>query len=56
MTHFRLGKPDEARRWLARARTWIDLHAGEPALTWLQRLELTLLRSEAEQLLGVTGS
>ncbi|MFL5339232.1 MAG: protein kinase domain-containing protein [Gemmataceae bacterium] len=55
MTEARLKQPDEARRWLTRARTWLDRHAGEPTVSWRQRLELTLLRGEAEAMLGVVA-
>jgi tetratricopeptide (TPR) repeat protein len=48
MAHARLGEMAEARFWLGRATKWIDENAGES--TWDQRLELQLLRKEAEAL------
>jgi tetratricopeptide (TPR) repeat protein len=65
MCHDRLGHREEARRFLDRAVTWIDeatqrkpqigedtsIEAGA-ALPWWQRLELQILRAEAEGLIG----
>jgi tetratricopeptide (TPR) repeat protein len=49
MAHHRLGAADQAKTYFDRATQWIDRH---PALFWSDRLELTLLRREAEQLLN----
>jgi WD40 repeat protein/tetratricopeptide (TPR) repeat protein len=57
LAHQRAGRPKEARRWLDKAVRWIEENArarrrkGTPPLTWSQRLELDLLRREAEALL-----
>jgi tetratricopeptide (TPR) repeat protein len=42
----RLGKTDEAKKWLAKAAGWLD-EAGEK-LAWDERLECRLWRREAE--------
>jgi tetratricopeptide (TPR) repeat protein len=55
----RLGKPDEARLWLAKAQTWLDQYSGEMPSRAEQELGLHLhnwleahiLRREAEALL-----
>jgi WD40 repeat protein/serine/threonine protein kinase/tetratricopeptide (TPR) repeat protein len=47
MAHHRLGHAKEAREWLARARP----QEADRRLSWDQRLELQLLRREAEELL-----
>jgi tetratricopeptide (TPR) repeat protein len=49
MSHQRLGQAKEARQWLDRAVRWLDKE--EQTLSWHQRLELRLLRQEAEELL-----
>jgi tetratricopeptide (TPR) repeat protein/WD40 repeat protein len=59
MTHAQLGHAAEARKWLDRASLWIEnaspkkpKEAGNKApLTWQERLQLGLLRREAETLL-----
>jgi tetratricopeptide (TPR) repeat protein len=58
MAHHRLGHADEANRWLAKAVAWIDKAlAGKPrskpdnSLYWWDRLEMRILRREAEALL-----
>jgi serine/threonine protein kinase/tetratricopeptide (TPR) repeat protein/WD40 repeat protein len=58
LTHARLDRQAEARRWLDRAGHWLDDAAadrsakgGSGALRWWQRLELQLLRQEVEQVL-----
>jgi Flp pilus assembly protein TadD len=58
MAHQRLGKAEEARKWLAKARHWIDsaqnarseeaTGSGRP---WNERLAIQLFRREAETLL-----
>jgi len=58
MSHHRLGHPQEARTWLDRAGRWIEEALGKPdfriegrQLDWRQRLELQVLRREAEALI-----
>ena len=59
MAHHDLGSPAEARSWLDKAVAWLDQElakppAGQPGsstLSWNQRLELMLLRHEAELLI-----
>jgi WD40 repeat protein/Flp pilus assembly protein TadD len=63
MAHQRLGHTKEARQWLARAVQWLDQNASakpegtdaRPTLSWEQRLELRLLREEAEPLVNRKG-
>jgi hypothetical protein len=58
MTHYRLGHIDEARRWLSKALEATDRAAPDnasegvatPASRWTERLQLQLLRKEAESL------
>jgi WD40 repeat protein/tetratricopeptide (TPR) repeat protein len=55
MIHQRLGKPDEAKDWLAKASGWADEAArakpgGATAVSWSRRLEFKILRREAEAL------
>ncbi|MGD9855490.1 MAG: protein kinase, partial [Planctomycetaceae bacterium] len=57
MTHHRLGHPDAAASWLAKATVAAgealqDHAAGKSTLPWNRRLTLSLLRNEAETLLG----
>jgi tetratricopeptide (TPR) repeat protein len=61
MAHQSLGHGDEARHWLDKAVQWIDRPRGLPresrfaALpvpSWCDRLEIQLLRREAEKLIG----
>jgi WD40 repeat protein/tRNA A-37 threonylcarbamoyl transferase component Bud32/Flp pilus assembly protein TadD len=52
MAQQRLDQTAEARRWLNKATAWIDQAANLRPLSWEQRLELQLLREEAETLLG----
>jgi tetratricopeptide (TPR) repeat protein len=57
MTHHRLGHTDEAKDWLNKARdatekAFNEHDAGTVVLPWNRRLTLTLLRREAEGLLG----
>jgi Flp pilus assembly protein TadD len=54
MAHHHLGHRDEARRWLAKAVRWIDSPACA-SLPWQSRLELHLLRREAERLIRTAG-
>jgi WD40 repeat protein len=60
MCHARLGHPVEARQWLQRAVQWIEQatnrksEQGAP-LPWDQRVELHLLRGEAEAVLEQTA-
>jgi WD40 repeat protein/tRNA A-37 threonylcarbamoyl transferase component Bud32/tetratricopeptide (TPR) repeat protein len=51
LANHKLGHADEARKWLTRAQQWIDQapKEGANALPWDQRLELRLLRAEAEE-------
>ena len=64
MSHHRLKRPEEARRWLEKATQWIDEHMGyddlkaasETLLQWGTRLRLTLLQEEAQRLLSGGGS
>jgi hypothetical protein len=59
----RLGKTEEARRWLAKAQAWLDQYAdGMPAraeqelgLHLHKWLEAHVLRREAEALIQPTG-
>jgi hypothetical protein len=61
MAHHRLGHSEEARKWLEKANTSIDqAMQGKPSAQaaaapgeWAERLELLILRSEAESL--ITG-
>ena len=55
LAHERLGHPDEARQWLAKAVREIDQPSPERAKinqVWNRRLTLGLLRREAEALVG----
>jgi WD40 repeat protein/serine/threonine protein kinase/tetratricopeptide (TPR) repeat protein len=62
MAHHRLGRVEEARRWLERAARSIDQlpapgsQTDRGALTWSFRLELELLRREAQTLLEGTDA
>jgi tetratricopeptide (TPR) repeat protein len=59
LAHQRLGKAEEARRWLAKAQTWLDQYAdGLPARAEQESglhlhnwLEAHVLRQEAEGLI-----
>jgi WD40 repeat protein/Flp pilus assembly protein TadD len=59
MAHSRLGHTDEARQWLAKSVQWLEQPddvktADYPdlfPLTWTRRLEIQILRGEAEALL-----
>jgi len=60
MAHHELGNADDAQDWLDKAVEWMDENDSEsdedesrPALGWDQRLELEILRQEAETLLTV---
>ncbi len=60
MAHHELGNADDAQDWLDKAVEWMDEDDSEsdedesrPALGWDQRLELEILRQEAETLLSV---
>jgi hypothetical protein len=63
LANHRLGKPEEARRWLDKSRAWLDKFAeGLPAraeqelgLHFHNWLEAYVLRGEAEALLLPTG-
>jgi tetratricopeptide (TPR) repeat protein len=65
MANHRLGRPEEAKRWLDKSRDWIqqidagkirDSYVGE-SMNWNHRLELYLLMREAEALINhPTGS
>jgi tetratricopeptide (TPR) repeat protein len=50
MTQQRLGRPDDARKWLDKAVQAQDAPAAKGTRTWQERLELGLLRKEAEAL------
>jgi tetratricopeptide (TPR) repeat protein len=51
LAHHRLGHAEEAKKWLAKAQRWLDQAPkdGPGALAWNHRLELRLLRAEAEE-------
>jgi hypothetical protein len=49
MTHQRLGHAEDARQYLRRAVEWESQHGSD--LDWYKRLEIQLLRREAEALL-----
>jgi tetratricopeptide (TPR) repeat protein len=57
MAHHHLGHADEARSWLRKAGEWLDQELPKPSgvggswLSWDQRVELQLLRREAEALI-----
>jgi tetratricopeptide (TPR) repeat protein len=56
MAYHRLGKPDEARKWLDHAVKWIDKHMAaevedSTSPLWTLQVELELLRKEAEKVL-----
>jgi serine/threonine protein kinase/tetratricopeptide (TPR) repeat protein len=61
MTQARLGNTAEARKWLDRASKWIDAvlkekpKEGTAPLSWSRRMELQLLRKEAEALVKSGG-
>ena len=54
MAHHRLGRAEEARRWLDKAVTSMEQEMHDPKSAarqkWNRRLTLQLLRREAEQL------
>jgi WD40 repeat protein/tetratricopeptide (TPR) repeat protein len=50
VAHHHLGHTAEARQWLEKAVAWIDAES-KPPLAWNDRLELQLLRREAEGLI-----
>jgi hypothetical protein len=50
MSHHYLGQADEARKWLDKAVQGIDQAAKAQPLSWTRRVELQLLRREAEAL------
>jgi Flp pilus assembly protein TadD len=61
MAHHRLGHADESKKWMTKAQQWLDQGKQEKAkdkpaavdaLPWDQRLELSLIRAEAEALLN----
>jgi len=59
LAHQRLGKAEEARRWLGKAQAWLDQYgdgmpsrAEELGLHLHNWLEAHVLRREAEALLG----
>ncbi|HUT95370.1 MAG TPA: biotin/lipoyl-binding protein [Thermoguttaceae bacterium] len=60
MAHHQLGNADDAHDWLDKAVEWMDEddsesgeEEGRPELGWDQKLELEILRQEAEALLTV---
>jgi WD40 repeat protein/tetratricopeptide (TPR) repeat protein/tRNA A-37 threonylcarbamoyl transferase component Bud32 len=63
MTHHRLGHSDEARRWLSKAEGGVEQAGGHgvpgsaagPPSRWTERLQVQLLRDEAQVLLKVPG-
>jgi tetratricopeptide (TPR) repeat protein len=56
MTHFKLGHIDDARAWLARTLKITPIAMRKPDTSspssWIPQLELGLLRSEAQSLIG----
>jgi WD40 repeat protein/tetratricopeptide (TPR) repeat protein len=51
MAQHRMGKTDEARQWLNKVAQWLaEAGAQGQSLTWVERLEVKLLRAEAEAL------
>jgi hypothetical protein len=59
MAHHGAGRPAQGRPWLEKAVRWLDENAipektpeGTVPLPWLRRLELDLLRRQAEALLS----
>jgi tetratricopeptide (TPR) repeat protein len=52
MAHQRLGRAEEARQWLEKARKQMEQKSSADA-PWNRRLSLQLLRGEAEGLLGI---
>jgi tetratricopeptide (TPR) repeat protein len=54
MAHHHLGDKDEARTWLDKAAAWIESPSKEKPhwWGWEQRLELQILRTEAEGLIN----
>jgi tetratricopeptide (TPR) repeat protein len=56
LAHQKLQHAEEARKWLAKAQQWLDQakdeKPGGPNLSWDRRLELQLIRAEAEGLIG----
>jgi tetratricopeptide (TPR) repeat protein len=55
MAHHRLGHAAEARQWLDKTIQWAEQkQADAEPLTWLQRVQLQLLRREAEGLIDGT--
>jgi WD40 repeat protein len=50
MTQQRLGRGDEAKKWLGKAVAWAEPGGKGKALPWPQRVELRQLRQEAEAL------
>jgi tetratricopeptide (TPR) repeat protein len=59
MAHHRLDHPEEAARWLEKTVNWVEENKGQNAkaetepstLAWDDRLELRILRKEAESLI-----
>jgi WD40 repeat protein/tetratricopeptide (TPR) repeat protein/tRNA A-37 threonylcarbamoyl transferase component Bud32 len=51
MAHHRLGHDEDAKKWLTKAQQWIDGNAYGSGQPWDQKLELKLIRAEAEALL-----
>ena len=49
MAYHQIGKADEAQNWLKRAKAELDARRSE--LPWQERIELELLRQEAESLI-----
>ena len=56
LAHHQLKHAVEARKWLTNAQQWLDQakdeEPGGPTLSWDRRLELQLIRAEAEALIG----
>jgi tetratricopeptide (TPR) repeat protein len=52
MIHDHLGEADKARQWLDKACSWIDQSLASQS--WTARIELQLLRREAEELISQT--
>ena len=56
MTHARLAQAAEAKTWLDRGSRWVErAEADKRGTTWEERLQLGLLRREAEEQVKSAG-